>query len=34
LKLVKKGIKVYGIKTVEKTLEDKFLEVTEGDPVV
>ncbi|MGA8941948.1 MAG: ABC transporter ATP-binding protein [Thermoactinomyces sp.] len=29
--LIKKGVKVYGIKTVEKTLEDQYLEMTEGD---
>ncbi len=29
--LIEKGLKVYGIKTVEKTLEDQYLEMTEGD---
>ncbi|MBA4601775.1 ABC transporter ATP-binding protein [Thermoactinomyces mirandus] len=28
--LIQKGVKVYGIKTVEKTLEDQYLEMTEG----
>jgi ABC-2 type transport system ATP-binding protein len=31
--LVAEGIKVYGIRVIEKTLEDRFLEVTEGDQI-
>lgn len=30
-RLIREGVKVYGIKTVEKTLEDQYLEMTEGD---
>ncbi|MFC4320899.1 ABC transporter ATP-binding protein [Litchfieldia salsa] len=32
--LVHKGIKVYGIKQISKTLEDRFLEVTGGNQIV
>ncbi|WP_096437348.1 ABC transporter ATP-binding protein [Alteribacter populi] len=32
--LVEKGIKIYGITSTQKTLEDKFLEVTGGKPIV
>lgn len=31
--LVRGGIKVYGIKPIEKTLEDKFLEMTGSEPI-
>lgn len=33
-KLVEQGIRVYGIQTATKTLEDKFLEVTGGNQIV
>ena len=32
--LVEKGIRIYGIQTSVKTLEDVFLEVTGGEQVV
>jgi ABC-2 type transport system ATP-binding protein len=32
-KLVSGGIRIYGITRREKSLEDRFLEITEGDPV-
>jgi len=32
--LVEKGIKIYGITSTRKTLEDKFIEITGGQPIV
>lgn len=32
--LVNKGVSIYGVETVSKTLEDKFMEVTGGQPIV
>lgn len=32
--LVGKGIKIYGITSTQKTLEDKFIEITGGQPIV
>ncbi len=32
--LVEKGINIYGIRSTQKTLEEKFIEVTGGQPIV
>ncbi|MFD1394936.1 hypothetical protein ACFQ49_06060 [Kroppenstedtia eburnea] len=32
-RLANKGVHVYGIRTIEKTLEERFLEMTESDRI-